>query len=201
MDVQADFQHKDTWRQVGSEPVENTSTRSYLEEFQQVAEHLELEGHGRTGLQGLLHGSVGSRLQQRCWLGNKQEAQPFQSLLLHLEAVPPFEAAFRKVVEGDKDGQQLLDVGGGAVSGGAALQDACAMPHQLPHHKEEPVAVNPLIHSCMHAHMHSLTHPPIFAFWLTQFLTHPVPHSPSSSLTQFLFTQFFTHSLTCSCNH
>ena len=43
----------------------------YLQELQQVAEHFELEGNGGTGLQGLLHGSDGTRLQQRRRMGNK----------------------------------------------------------------------------------------------------------------------------------
>ena len=46
-------------------------TMVYLEELQQVAEHLELQRKGCTGLQGLLHGSIGSRFQQRCRVCNK----------------------------------------------------------------------------------------------------------------------------------
>ena len=107
---------------------------SDLEELQKIAQHLELESSGCRQLQRLPHGSSSSRLQKSGRMCNEQQAQPFKRLLLH------FQAALKRVVEGEQGVQQLADVQCGRARRCSVLQYISTMADQLTHNKQKPAA-------------------------------------------------------------
>ncbi len=63
---------------------------------------------------------------------NKQQAQPFKSLLLH------FQAALKHVVEGEQGVQKLAVVQCGRARRCTVLQDISTVADQLTHNEQKP---------------------------------------------------------------